>query len=168
MTSSAPESPTYLPRPSSPLTRQIAVPYEESFISTRVIYWDHSASPPLYKTAHSYESRNELTPADALIALTLAWETNSDLQLCVRKPRGFAFQIFFGTPSPLTPSIHDVGIDSEKALEYVACDYIRHRYTGDHLRMPERQLPSNWMRLYSRALERASQLHVEILAQILA
>ena len=165
MTSSEPESPIYLSPPSSPLTRQIAVPREEGFLNTREIYWRCHEMPPLYDRAVEFEPSSELGLSDAILALTQAWETAPDLQLCVRKPCGFAFQIFFGIPTAVTPSIVNFGIETETALEYVACDYIRHRYAGSCLSSLPR--PAHWMRLYTRALEHACKLHLQILARIL-
>lgn len=167
MTSSAPESPVYLSPPTSPLTRQIAVPSEEGFMNTRAIYWNRRDNPPLYSEATQYEPCAMPTYTDALIALTSAWETKRDLQLCVRKPRGYTFQIFFGEPTAVAPSIDSVGIDSDTALAYVACDYIRHRYAGDNLGISECVRSRHWMCIYTEALKRAGELHMQILSQMM-
>jgi hypothetical protein len=53
------------------------------------------------------------------------------------------------------------GIPVEVALEYVACEYIRHRYDGDHLQIPMEFRSTRWRSDALTALVRAGVIYSE-------
>jgi len=166
MTTSMPSSPVYLSPPSSPLTRQIASP-DAGFVSCRSLYWNRQELPFLFSEAVAFEREGPLTLTGAKDALRTAWSLQPTLSLCVRKPRGYTFHIYFGTPTGSSPPVTSLGVTIEDALEYVACDYIRHRYLGDLLRIPLEFRPHDWNAVCSAIQIHACKLHSRIFCGII-
>ena len=162
MTTSAPSSPVYLPPPTSPLTRQVAVGQDVGFGSPSGPYWNRRDLPPLFSETTAFEAdHGHLTLPDAVEALRQAWTLRPDYDLCIFRPRGYAFHIAFALPSASYKSARSVGIPVEVALEYVACEYIRHRYEGDHLRIPMEFRSTGWRSDALTALVRAGAIYSE-------
>ena len=162
MTTSEPSSPVYLPPPTSPLTRQVAVCLDVGFGCPNGPYWNRKDLPPLFSEATAFEAdHGHLTLAGAVEALRRAWTLRPDYDLCVFRPRGYAFHIVFGIPSASNKSVGAFGIPVEVALEYVACEYIRHRYEGDHLRIPVEFRSAGWRSDALGALVRAGVIYSE-------
>jgi hypothetical protein len=162
MTTSAPSSPVYLPPPTSPLTRQVAVCHDIGFGCPSGPYWNRRELPPLFSEATAFEAdHGHLTLPRAVEALRQAWKLRPDYDLCVFRPRGYAFHIAFALPSASNKSAWSFGIPRDVALEYVACEYIRHRYEGDHLRIPMEFRSTGWRSDALTALVRAGAIYLE-------
>jgi hypothetical protein len=163
MTTSAPSSPVCLPLPSSPLTRQIAVPHDGGFCCPRAPYWNPQDLPPLFSETTAFEAdQGPLTIKKVIEALRRAWTLRPDYDFYIVKPCGYAFHIILGPPSASNKSARSYGISVELALEYIACEYIRHRYEGNYLQMPVEFRGTGWRADSLHALVRASVIYSEL------
>lgn len=164
-----PPMPTRLPRPFSS-SRGDGV-NRDNLYSFR---WK-SYFPPLFTRGPEFETTAELSIAEAtgVLARVLEAETTPHDRYEMRAlllPRSdgtTTFNIIFvRTDSDLGTPTADLDVDDALAREYMACDYIHHRYVSNSLMMPMERMPSNAVLLLNAAAERMVMLHAELLGFI--
>jgi hypothetical protein len=71
--------------------------------------------------------------------------------------------MYMRTDSSQGKSTAELGIDDAVAREYMACDYIHHRYVDNPLVMTGAERPTTANALLQTAIERMEQLHINLL-----
>jgi len=131
--------------------------------------------PPLFTRGPEFETTAELSIAEATGVLSRVVEAETTPHVCYemrallipRSDETTTFRIIFvRTDSDVGTPTADLDIDDALAREYMACDYIHHRYVNSSIMMSMERMPSNVSILLNTAAERMAQLHLELLGFI--